>query len=476
MEKAKILIVDQEASIALEIESILKNLGYHVTSIVDTSEKAIEKSETDKPNIILMDIRIKGEMDGIDAATVIRDRFEIPVVFSIAHLDEERIERAKFSMPFGYVLKPIQERDLRVTIEMALYVNGVDAERRKAEEKLKESDKQRRTWLEHSPDCTKIVDLDLNLLYMSSAGVEGLKIPDITEYYGKPYPFHFYPESFKKAMTGNLMKVINTGKTIIQEEDVVDVEGNIVWFHSTIVPIYDDEGQLDYLMVVSIDTTERKLTEEKIKASLKEKETLLQEIHHRVKNNMQVISGLLNIQADNSDNDQIKQLLKESQNRVYAMSVVHETIYSSGNLTEIDLHEYISRITNALTQAYVIDLNQILCRTESDDIKISIEQASPLGLIINELVSNSLIHAFPDGKKGEILIKIIKPTPEDIEVTIKDNGIGLPIDFSWQENTKLGLQLVKGLVENQLDGHIKATENGGAQFLIKFKLISSMSG
>jgi len=121
-------------------------------------------------------------------------------------------------------------------------------------------------------------------------------------------------------------------------------------------------------------------------------------------------------------------------------------------------------------------LNQILCRTESDDIKISIEQASPLGLIINELVSNSLIHAFPDGKKGEILIKIIKPTPEDIEVTIKDNGIGLPIDFSWQENTKLGLQLVKGLVENQLDGHIKATENGGAQFLIKFKLISSMSG
>lgn len=112
MKKGKILIVEDEAIIALEIENSLQILGYEVTSIVNTGEKAIEKAEKDNPDIILMDIRIKGEMDGISAAEIIRFQFGIPVVFSTAYLDEERIKRAKITMPFGYVLKPIQETDL----------------------------------------------------------------------------------------------------------------------------------------------------------------------------------------------------------------------------------------------------------------------------------------------------------------------------------------------------------------------------
>jgi CheY-like chemotaxis protein len=139
MEKGKILIVEDEAIIAMEIENQLQSLGYEVTSIVDTGEKAIRKAEEDKPDLMLMDIRIKGEMDGIDTAEEIRNRFGIPVIFSTAYLDEERIDRAKITMPFGYVLKPIQERDLRVTIEMALYVAKSDRKRKKAEEKLRES-------------------------------------------------------------------------------------------------------------------------------------------------------------------------------------------------------------------------------------------------------------------------------------------------------------------------------------------------
>ena len=137
MEKVRILIVEDEAIIAMELESQLQSLGYEITSIVDTGEKAIKKAEADKPDLILMDIRIKGEMDGIQAAEVIRNQFGIPVIFSTAYLDEERIERAKITMPFGYVLKPIQERDLKVTIEMALYVSKIDGERRQAEERFR---------------------------------------------------------------------------------------------------------------------------------------------------------------------------------------------------------------------------------------------------------------------------------------------------------------------------------------------------
>ncbi len=142
MEKARILIVEDEAIIAMEIENQLQSLGYVVTSIVDTGEKAIDKAEEDKPDLIPMDIRIKGEMDGIEAAEEIRNRFGIPVIFSTAYLDGERIERAKITMPFGYVLKPIQERDLKVTIEMALYVSKGDAERRKVETSLFESEQK----------------------------------------------------------------------------------------------------------------------------------------------------------------------------------------------------------------------------------------------------------------------------------------------------------------------------------------------
>ncbi len=175
MKKARILIVEDEAIIAMEIENQLQSLGYIVTSIVDTGEKAIKKAEEDKPDIILMDIRIKGEMDGIEAAEEIRNRFGIPVIFSTAYLDEERIERAKITMPFGYVLKPVQERDLKVTIEMALYVSKVDAERRKTEEALRESEEKFRNLAENSLDTVWVMELDGSFIYIS---------PSITELRG----------------------------------------------------------------------------------------------------------------------------------------------------------------------------------------------------------------------------------------------------------------------------------------------------
>ena len=136
MEKAKILIVEDEAIIAMELESQLQSLGYEVTSIVDTGEKAIEKADKDKPDLILMDITLEDKMDGIETSKVIKDRFGIPVVFLTAYADEERIDRAKLTLPFGYLIKPARERDLRITFEMALYFSKIDKERKRSEEEL----------------------------------------------------------------------------------------------------------------------------------------------------------------------------------------------------------------------------------------------------------------------------------------------------------------------------------------------------
>jgi len=138
-------------------------------------------------------------------------------------------------------------------------------ERKQAEEKLKNSEKRSMAYLENSPACTKIVDIDFNLQYMSRAGIEGLCIDNIADHYGKPYPFYFFPESFRNSMTKSLEKAKETGEITTQEGSVVDVDGNELWFHATLVPVLDDEGRIDYIMVVSIDITERKRAEEKLR-------------------------------------------------------------------------------------------------------------------------------------------------------------------------------------------------------------------
>ncbi len=148
-----------------------------------------------------------------------------------------------------------------------LFLDGVlfdVTDRKLTEEKLKDSEKRIRVWLEYSPVCTKIVDLDFNLQYMSRSGIEDLKIDDITQFYGKPFPFDLYPESFRNSMTKNLERVKETGEVITQEVSMLDTEGNELWYHSTLVPVNDDEGRIDYIMIVSIDTTDRRQAEKKM--------------------------------------------------------------------------------------------------------------------------------------------------------------------------------------------------------------------
>ena len=142
MSKARVLVVEDEAIVAMETAKSLQNLGYEVISTVNSGDVAIKKAEDENPDIILMDIRIQGDKDGIETAEIIRNKYGIPVIYTTAYSDDERIERAKQTIPFGYIIKPTQERDLKVTLEMALYVSRVELERIKTNLKLKESEKQ----------------------------------------------------------------------------------------------------------------------------------------------------------------------------------------------------------------------------------------------------------------------------------------------------------------------------------------------
>lgn len=189
-------------------------------------------------------------------------------------------------------------------------------ERKQAEDKLKESEKRSWAYLEYSPACTKIVDLDFNLQYMSRSGVVGLHIDDITEFYGKPYPLDFYPDSFKKPMTKNLKKVKETGQIITQEASVVDIDGNELWFHSTLVPVNDDDGKIDYIMVVSIDTTDRKRAEQA-------REKLLVTVEAQ---NQQLIASEQQLKSSNQQLSANQQQLRASNQQLMANEQERENL------------------------------------------------------------------------------------------------------------------------------------------------------
>jgi PAS domain S-box-containing protein len=266
MTKAKLMIVEDEAIIAMEIESQLQSLGYEVTSVIDTGEKAIEKAEEDKPDIILMDIRIKGEMDGIEAAEVIRNKFGIPVIFSTAFADEDRLNRAKLTQPFGYLLKPIQERDLKVTLEMALYVAKVDVERKNTETELKKSEEKYRHLVESTIDWVWSIDSKAVHTYTNKA-VKTLLGYNIDEILGNSaFPLmHPDDEITIQEMVQKSIKH-KSGWTGIAIR-WLHKNGSVRYFESSAQPILDDKGELFGFNGIDRDITGRKQADKELKQS-----------------------------------------------------------------------------------------------------------------------------------------------------------------------------------------------------------------
>jgi PAS domain S-box-containing protein len=217
------------------------------------------------------------------------------------------------------------------------------------------------------------------------------------------------------------------------------------------------------------DVTERRRAERQIKTSLKEKEVLLKEIHHRVKNNLQVITSLLNFQVRGSNNEQVKEALKDSQTRVQAMALVHESLYRSDDFAAIDFKPYILNLTRTLFQVYGTDPGRVKLNVRAEGIKLRLEKAVHIGLIINEMVSNSLKYAFPDRRAGEITVDIRDAGQGELELVIADNGVGLPEGLDWRNTQTVGFQIVIALVENQFHGIMDLNPDSGVCFTIRYK-------
>jgi PAS domain S-box-containing protein len=215
------------------------------------------------------------------------------------------------------------------------------------------------------------------------------------------------------------------------------------------------------------ELTERQRAEAQVVASLREKEVLLKEIHHRVKNNLQVISSLLSLQARHVQDQQVIGVLQESRQRIRSMALVHEKLYQSQDLTRIDFAEYLRSLTSYLFRSYELTPRLVSLEIAADDVFLGIDTAIPCGLLVSELISNALKHAFPEGRGGEVLVAIRSGEDGQLTLTVSDDGVGFPEDLDLGDTRSLGLQLVNTLV-SQIDGTIELGRDGGTTFRVTF--------
>ncbi len=240
-----------------------------------------------------------------------------------------------------------------------------------------------------------------------------------------------------------------------------------IWISSTLTPIYDEFNQLKKLVVVDTDITAGKNMQNQIEASLKEKDVLLKEIHHRVKNNLQIIISLLNLQTDYIKDETTLKAVKDGQSRVRSMALVHEKFYQSDQVSEIAFKEYLEKLCQFIYQSYGDKTDRIKVQVEGDPVGLDMDTAMPCGLLVNEIVSNAYKYAFPGQLTGRILIELKRQNGK-VTLSVNDNGAGFPDDFEIEQSESLGMQLIQALT-NQLDGELKVKRENGTTFEVSFK-------
>jgi PAS domain S-box-containing protein len=279
---------------------------------------------------------------------------------------------------------------------------------------------------------------------------------------------HYIHPDDAKTYTDAIEESIHTHVPL--DCDLRIISGRGILKHCNIHGIseYNDNGEPIRFFGTFFDITERKKADEQIRKALVEKETLLRELYHRTKNNMQVIRSILSLQASHSKNDEVKKVLHEASNRIQSMALVHQKLYQAKDLSRISLKDYVLDLASLVLQSYDTLSHKVSLETDLADIYVLIDTAIPCGLIINELLSNTLKHAFMEDKKGVIRIKISKAEDGTITINYSDNGNGVPENFDFRGQKSLGLQTIFAIAEDQLKGKIDFSTVGGISCTISF--------
>jgi len=463
-DEIRVLILEDVPLDAELIETQLKREGLQFTSMIVEGEDDYRKALAEfQPSIILADHSLP-KFDGITAMNIAREIApNTPFIFVSGKIGEDFAVEMLKEGATDYVLKNNLTK-LPHAVTRALREAKEKIEKLRAEQALKEREERYRTLFEYFPNYVVVLALDGRIIDLNHAAAKfsplpreetvGMYFTDLQSVTGEDSSY--YQEMFSKFMAGEDVGTF--------ESSLISREGEKRIMEIYPAPLYKN-GELFAVQVIAQDITERKKAETEINASLEEKEMLLGEINGRVRNYMHMISSLLELQSVYMKDEENREVLKDNKNRVKSMLLIHDGFSMSEDFALIDFSQYIKKLIGLITDSYHVDTERIKMITKTDGLMLDIDAAIPCGLIVNELLTNAVKHAFPGNRKGEVRVEFGLDNHENDVLIVKDNGVGLSDDIDFNKSETMGFQLVNTLV-NQLKGSIILSREEGTTFQI----------
>jgi PAS domain S-box-containing protein len=454
-----LLNVDDNAAGRYAVTRILQQASFLVKEAA-TGREALQLA-LEQPALIILDVNLP-DMSGFEVCRRIKAdprTASIPVLhLSATYARSEDRTQGLEGGADGYLVQPVEPPELIANVRALLRVRKAEAAARASENRL-------RAMIEAEPEGVMLLAPGGKVLEMNSAGLAMFEIDAMAEILGQslePLVAPMYHDAFRA-----LMQRVCEGHKDTLEFEIIGLRGTHRWVETHAVPFRGDADAAPVLLGITRDNTRRKASEQVIRAALREKDVLLKEVHHRVKNNLQVVSSLLSLQASHIQDRQVREMLRETQSRVKSMSYIHEKLYRSRDLAQVDFAEYIRDLAHDLFSTYRVDTERITLLVNVQNAWLSIETALPCGLILNELISNCLRHAFPADRAGEVRIDLRSNPDGTFVLTVADTGIGFPKALDIRATDSLGLQLVMTLVE-QVKGTIEVQRDQGTTIRLIF--------
>jgi len=474
-----ILVVDDEESIRKTLKYMLEKVGYQVF-LADHASAAFDLLAETNVDLVISDI-VMPDINGLELVSHINKQFNPPQILLIT--GEPSLETATSAVKLGvfdYISKPVKKRALLDVVHQALEKKVLlDEKERLLQQNLRyakdlEAKLDQRTYrLLMSEEKYRSLFENTNVgVGISTASGKVLEVNPV-----QCRIFGYSPEEFMRLnlediyvnheVRKEMFDQLKAKSTIEHYEvQLYRKNGLKFWASMTVKEIiYRDEQA--YLTTM-LDISKLKENELALKQALADKEEMLREIHHRTKNNMNVIISLLNMQSHSSEQQEIKEILGKVNDRIYSMSLVHEQIYLSREFSSIALHQYIKSLIMRHYAGPDLGGRKVQLETDLAEVEIGLSQAIPLGLALNELFTNVMKHAFDEKVDGVLNVKLETQGGQSIRIWVRDNGKGFPKKLNLENPASLGLHMAKILVEDQLMGQLKLSSENGSQVEIRF--------
>lgn len=463
-EDKTILLVDDQAIICQEQAEILKRYGYHVITALN-GQAAIDKFKNgERIDLILMDIDLGKGIDGTQAAEIILRDHDIPLIFLSGHTEMEIVQKTDEITSYGFVAKNTDENVLFTAIKMAFRLNLAYKENLQKAKSLEDSELRYRRLFESAQDGIFILNADSG------------QIVDVN-----PYLMDLIGYSYDELM-GKKLWEISPFQDIAINKDKFLVLQKQGYVHYENLPLLSKTGHVKNVEFVSNvymvnkskviqcnirDIEKRKKLEDDKEIVLKGKETMLHELQHRIKNSLSIIIGLINMESSRLPDPAMKESLLTIRNRINSISNLYDLLSKSQNVGGIQFNQYIEKMTSSLFTSYLNENRKLNLETHLEKIFMDVDIALSVGLILNELVTNSLKHAFPNGHDGSVRVSLER-IKDDVIIEVSDDGIGIPSGSAIDDSKSRGMSIVRMLAE-QIGGIVEnITVDKGATFRLIF--------